>query len=412
MLLSAGGCAFLEVRAQQERFEVSARFQGTVATDSPRAHPLVVVLARWEGESLVLVDHFVRDRPGAFFFTAAAGRYVVSAFEDTNANLRYEPDEPAIPLSDAPTIDATVGEVVSNIELVVRSDRRAGFAESIDVSALIARTHNDQMNVSFGHVKVRGEVAPLADPRFALENGGKGLWEPFDFLLEVGAGIYFLQPYEPGKTPVLFVHGMGGSPREFAHLIANLDRSRFQPWVFYYPSGTYVERVAGHLLELVVELRIRHRFERVVVVAHSMGGLLSRAFIMQREAAGGETLVSPFVSISTPWGGHASAQQGVDRAPVVVYSWEDMAPKSSFLRELFARPLPDDLCHHLIFGYERNELRPGASSDKVIDVSSQLRFEAQREARSVYGIEADHASILRSAETSMVLNELLELPCP
>jgi pimeloyl-ACP methyl ester carboxylesterase len=411
-LLSLHGCALFGVPAQQERFEVSARFLGSVRTDVPRDHPLVVVLARWDGEAATLVDHFVRDRPGRFFFTASAGRYVVSAFEDVNANLKYDPDEPAIPLRDAPVFEAVAGEVVSDIELVVRREQRAGFGEPIDVSALVARTRNDQVNISFGHLKVRGDVVPLSDPRFAPDNGARGLWEPFDFLLEVGAGIYLLQPFEPDRTPVLFVHGIGGSPRDFAHLIEGLDRDHFQPWVFYYPSGAYIERVAGHLLELVVELRIRLGFERIAVVAHSMGGLLSRAFIMQRQASRGDLLVDHFISISTPWGGHAFAQTGVRQAPVVVYSWEDVAPNSRFLNDLFARPLPPGLCHDLLFGYHRNELLPGASSDKVIRLASQLRPEAQQETNSIRGIDADHRTILRSKETSALLNQRLARPCP
>ena len=58
-------------------------------------------------------------------------------------------------------------------------------------------------------------MAALSDPRFDRDNGRMGLWEPFDFLLEVGAGVYMLEPYDPSRTPVVFVHGMGGSPREF-----------------------------------------------------------------------------------------------------------------------------------------------------------------------------------------------------
>lgn len=54
-----------------------------------------------------------------------------------------------------------------------------------------------------------GEAVSLEDLRFNKENGKLGLWSPVQFIEEHGAGIYFLQLYEPSKPPVLMVHGAG-----------------------------------------------------------------------------------------------------------------------------------------------------------------------------------------------------------
>ena len=43
---------------------------------------------------------------------------------------------------------------------------------------------------------------------------------------------------------MLFVHGAEGYPQQFAKLIEGLDRTRFQPWFFFYPSGARLEAVA------------------------------------------------------------------------------------------------------------------------------------------------------------------------
>ena len=51
LVLACAGCVFLEVRAQQEEIEALARVGGRVATEHPSAHPLVVVLARRDGEN-------------------------------------------------------------------------------------------------------------------------------------------------------------------------------------------------------------------------------------------------------------------------------------------------------------------------------------------------------------------------
>jgi hypothetical protein len=120
------------------------------------------------------------------------------------------------------------------------------------------------------------------------------------------------------------------------------------------------------------------------------------------------------VTIATPWGGHAAAQSGVDRSPVVVYSWNDVAPKSDFLRHLFwadevggpRRRLPDHTAYHLLFGYDNGG--DGPSGDKTVTVASQLRSEAEDEATSWKGFDADHTGILRDPETARYLNALLE----
>ena len=87
------------------------------------------------------------------------------------------------------------------------------------------------------------------------------------------------------------------------------------------------------------QLYVRHRHRRLAVVAHSMGRLITRAFINRVVAAGDGRAVGLrlFVSVSTPWDGSELAQLAVDRSPVVAPSWYDVAPRSPFLRSLLIR---------------------------------------------------------------------------
>src|SRR5207244_7410145 len=84
---------------------------------------------------------------------------------------------------------------------------------------------------------------------------------------------------DASRTPILFVHGIGGYPTEFKYLVGKLDRRRFQPWFAYYPSGLDLDRVADGFARWMQVLQVRCGFRRLVVVAHSMGGLVARAFI-------------------------------------------------------------------------------------------------------------------------------------
>lgn len=149
------------------------------------------------------------------------------------------------------------------------------------------------------------------------------------------ASLYFLEPYSADKIPVLFVHGINDTPRTFSYLIENLDHAYFQPWVVYYPSGAYLDNIAGALDQMLQRLHAEYKFEKLAVVAHSMGGLVSRSFIFKHVENTRSYTIPLFVSIATPWDGHAAAKLGADYAPTPVYSWIDMNPGSRFLTRLF-----------------------------------------------------------------------------
>src|SRR5262249_55022557 len=143
----------------------------------------------------------------------------------------------------------------------------------------------------------------------------------------------------------------------------------------------------------------RYRYTQIAVVAHSMGGLVARAAINQGTAylAGRRLVVLPvFVTMSTPWDGHAAAALGVKYAPVVAPSWNAMVPGNQFLRTLLDTPLPSETHYHLFFSYQGSSMVIRETSDNVVAVSSQLPLVQQRQATSVLGFNENHMSILTS----------------
>jgi hypothetical protein len=55
-------------------------------------------------------------------------------------------------------------------------------------------------------------------------------------------GLYMLQPYDPDRIPLIFVHGLISTPRMWRNVINELEtdpvlRRRYQCWVFAYPTG-------------------------------------------------------------------------------------------------------------------------------------------------------------------------------
>ncbi len=121
-----------------------------------------------------------------------------------------------------------------------------------------------------------------------------GLLRP-DLLLRPGAddsgpvtGLYMVQPYEPGKIPVLLVHGLWSSPMTWMQMFNDLRaspeiRDHYQFWFYLYPTGQPFWASAAQLRRDLAEARAvldpHHRepaLDQMVLVGHSMGGLVAR----------------------------------------------------------------------------------------------------------------------------------------
>lgn len=113
-----------------------------------------------------------------------------------------------------------------------------------------------------------------------------GLFYPEKTLAD--SRIYQLDPYDPQRIPVVFVHGLMSDPHIWYPCINAIYadpvlRARYQPWYFLYPTGMSVPATSLRLRDSLAEARNRldpqeqsTALERMVLVGHSMGGLLSR----------------------------------------------------------------------------------------------------------------------------------------
>jgi pimeloyl-ACP methyl ester carboxylesterase len=104
----------------------------------------------------------------------------------------------------------------------------------------------------------------------------------------VPSDIYMSQPYEPGKIPVVFVHGTFSSPVWWAEMFNTLFadpglRQRYQFWQFVYNSGNPTSFSAVKMREsLTAKLKTLDpegkdpALQQMVVIGHSQGGLLTK----------------------------------------------------------------------------------------------------------------------------------------
>lgn len=137
---------------------------------------------------------------------------------------------------------------------------------------------------------VEGENRPLA----ADFSAPISYYKPPNNLLLVGlmaalrshrymdtTGLYFLQPYDPERIPIVFVHGLMSTPFTWVKAINGLQadpeiRKRYQFWVFAYPTGNPILYSALRLREELAKVDRAYPSHRpIVLVGHSMGGIVS-----------------------------------------------------------------------------------------------------------------------------------------
>ena len=96
------------------------------------------------------------------------------------------------------------------------------------------------------------------------------------------AGLTMWQPYDPERIPIVFVHGLISEPGMWRDTIDAVEsdpmlRGRFQFWAFGYPTGDPISISALQLRESLAGVyRLYPRTKDMVLISHSLGGLLSK----------------------------------------------------------------------------------------------------------------------------------------
>jgi pimeloyl-ACP methyl ester carboxylesterase len=123
----------------------------------------------------------------------------------------------------------------------------------------------------------------MAPAKLDLDVAGLFRYEP--------TGLSLLEPYRRGRIPVVFIHGLWSNPASWSTMVQSLEadealRDHYQFWTFGYSTGDPIP-YSAHLLRRDLD-QVRQKndperndaaFDRMVVVGHSMGGLLAKMMI-------------------------------------------------------------------------------------------------------------------------------------
>lgn len=122
--------------------------------------------------------------------------------------------------------------------------------------------------------------------RDAPRRFAEGFLDPDDD--QVKPELLVMEPYQRGKIPVVFIHGLWSDPLTWVDAINDLRAQgdiyrNYQFWCFRYPTGRELLESAAELRENLVLARESFdpahddgAMDRMVLVGHSMGGLVAR----------------------------------------------------------------------------------------------------------------------------------------
>ncbi len=102
--------------------------------------------------------------------------------------------------------------------------------------------------------------------------------------------LYLMEPYDPKREPLILVHGLLSTPLTWATLTNELwgdpeVRRRYQIWHYHYPTSApflYSASVFRHQLRTtlgLVQAQGHREIRPITIIAHSMGGLISKTLI-------------------------------------------------------------------------------------------------------------------------------------
>jgi len=170
-------------------------------------------------------------------------------------------------------------------------------------------------------------------------------------------------------TPVLLVHGLGGSTSGWIALVGALSALGLTvATVSYQPFGSSIERLAQRLADKVSDLLAATCADKVHLVGHSLGGVLIAQALADGLLA---DQVDTIITIATPFGGSPWAQL-IPFAAIV----RALRSGSPVLRRLALATVPEGV----------QWLAITAGSDRIVPGHRSVPAQATVRTLSVYGV--------------------------
>ncbi|MCP4137089.1 MAG: alpha/beta hydrolase [bacterium] len=397
------GCAYFSIGQRDNVEEITTRLQndkelkiynssvimGKVISNSDFNYPVMVIAHPLTFTNTTPTDFVILKKAGTFMLYLPEGQFHIYTITDFNNNAVFEQNEVSGVYKNKQKINLRTGEVRKgiNIESGDSSSRSMSYPQKLfikdDFDALTYQAAN-------------GQLMKIYDETFSMANAEAGQWRPSVFMKAFGANIYFAEKYDPNKIPVLFVHGVGGTPQNWVYFLMRLDRKRYQPWFYYYPSGIRLTLSSRLLFEKLIELKKKYKFNKMCITAHSMGGLVTRSLLTQYNFKKYDNFVKLYITFATPWSGFESADYSLTFAQKKLPNWLDVGSRSAFIKRTLRADLPPETPYYLFYG-KRDTVAKGRALDE----------RAYRSSKGKFGFNCDHDTILSNRKVFEKYNEIL-----
>jgi pimeloyl-ACP methyl ester carboxylesterase len=175
---------------------------------------------------------------------------------------------------------------------------------------------------------------------------------------------------DSARPVVILVHGFNSTPQQNAAMMVPIRANGYPCGAFSYPNDYLLEKSARLLSRDLHRFQRQHPNRRLILVCHSMGGLIARACIEDSSLDPGNvdrlimiappthgTMIAHFgigADVWEHWLARRDGQfkerlrdsivDGLDEAAI------DLCPKSEFLTKLNARPLNPDVRYTILLG--------------------------------------------------------------
>jgi len=279
------------------------------ATGSYARYPKAIAAFSSKYQANERVDTMYFEATGSHFgMNLPEGSHDLLIFADIDGNGVFGPSE--VVGERVIVLDSSLvpEKVLGQVDVQLTGPITINWDVSIDVPDTSGRAES--------LVYPSGTIRTLDDPIFDSSFSTIGMYDPASFSEQAPTSFYALEEDLGHKIPVVFVHGIGGSAREFETFVGQLDRSRYKPWFYHYPSGGDLDQLAELFYQIFLSGKVANLHSMpMIIVAHSMGGLVVREAINKYEGRSGENQVHLLVTMASPFGGHSAAARCARSSP-------------------------------------------------------------------------------------------------
>lgn len=179
------------------------------------------------------------------------------------------------------------------------------------------------------------------------------------------ARLLAIDNYDQSKEPLIIVHGIRGNPKDLQEVVDRFKDSRYQLLVLAYADFKKRTSVNGSMF--ADELR-KLNAPKMTIVAHSMGGLVTRKALVDLERSGSEKEFTLF-AVDTPWHGFDGPSDHEFRYRIaemfIPAGLEDMRARSDFFKGINQSKL-SSVKVYLSFAEEGDEAFGPSEADQLI----------------------------------------------